>query len=76
MPFPATLAALEAAGYTRMVYTRCSGCGAAMEFWRTPGGKRIPMNPMSSPEAEAVSHFATCTSAAKFRKPPHKEVAP
>jgi hypothetical protein len=77
MPFPATLAELEAAGYTRSSYTRCAGCKAPMENWRTPAGKTIPMNPMVNPEDKAVSHFATCPKAAEFRKrKPKKEAAP
>jgi hypothetical protein len=68
MSFPATLAELEQAGYKRGARTTCSGCFAPMEFWFTPGGNRIPMDPMEGPDSKAVSHFATCPKAAQFRK--------
>jgi hypothetical protein len=39
-----------------------------MEFWNTPEGKSIPMDCMSDPDSPAVSHFATCPVADRFRK--------
>ena len=71
-PFPRTLAELEAAGYTRNCYTRCRGCGEAIEFWNTPKGGRIPMETMPTPESRAEAHFATCPHAAEFRKQPRR----
>lgn len=68
MSFPATLAALEAEGYKRQYYTRCRGCNAPMEWWKTPAGKMLPMEVMSAPDAPAISHFANCPKAAQFRK--------
>lgn len=68
MPFPATREAMEAEGYLRGCYSRCRGCNRPMEFWRTPAGKMIPMDPMDQPDSEAVSHFATCPNATQFRK--------
>jgi hypothetical protein len=80
MPFPATMQAMIDAGYTRSLYTRCQGCGAVMEYWRTPTYKTIPMDPMTNPEDKAVSHFATCVKAEQFRKtrrkPPGRESKP
>jgi|HubBroStandDraft_6_1064221.scaffolds.fasta_scaffold426605_2 hypothetical protein len=66
--FPATRTKLEEAGYTRSNYSRCGGCRAAIEWWQTPKAKSIIMNPMPDPESAAISHFATCPEAKKFRK--------
>jgi hypothetical protein len=41
-----------------------------MEFWHTPGGKWLPMNPMPDPDSPAVSHYATCKHGELFRNPP------
>lgn len=68
MPFPATLAAMEQAGYKRVNYGRCSGCNAPIEWWTTPKNMPIPMNPMPLPESAAISHFANCPEVARFRK--------
>ena len=68
MAFPATLAAMEAAGYKRSNYSRCPGCRAAIEWWITPKKARTPMNPMPDPDSPAISHFATCNKADQFRK--------
>lgn len=76
MSFPETLAGLKAAGYERDYYTRCRGCGAAMEWWATPNGNHIPMNPMPQPDSPAISHFATCVKAEQFRKEPRRCTTP
>lgn len=68
MPFPRTREALEESGFIRKAYTRCQGCGAAMEFWRTKTGKSLPMDPMPNPDSRAASHYATCPFAERFRK--------
>ena len=68
MSFPATRAALEAAGYKCKCLTRCRGCQALMEWWLTPAGKTIPMDVMKMAESPAISHFATCPNADQFRK--------
>jgi hypothetical protein len=68
MPFPQTRAELKLAGYDYIGNKTCP-CGAAMELWDTPNGKTMPMNPMETDESEAVSHWATCSKAAQFRRP-------
>ncbi len=68
MPFPATLAALEEAGWKRSNYGRCKGCRDSIEWWWTPNGERMPMQPMATPESEAISHWARCGTANQFRK--------
>jgi hypothetical protein len=68
MSFPETLAALEAAGYKHVSYSRCVGCKAAIEWWTTPNDRPIPMDPMAQPDSPALAHFATCPEVAKFKK--------
>ena len=68
MSFPATRKALEDAGYKRTSYTRCSACMAAIEFWNTPQGRVMPMEAMPDDDSPAISHFANCPEAARFRK--------
>ena len=65
MPFPKTTEALEAAGYKFLNATRCTGktCGARIEFWQTPQGKRIPLD-METREP----HWGTCPNRDDFRK--------
>ena len=69
MPFPATLSALEAAGYTYSNQAQCRACLRLIEFWVTPLGRRIPIDAMSmGADAPVVSHFATCPAAGDFRR--------
>ena len=68
MPYPKTRAEMEERGFIRAAFTRCQGCGAPMEFWRTPSGKNQPMDVMPDPESKAISHFVTCPKAQQFRK--------
>jgi hypothetical protein len=68
MPFPANRKEMEDRGFIRKSYTRCKGCGDSMEFWITPSGHHIPMNPMPMAESPAVSHYVSCPKAEEFRK--------
>jgi hypothetical protein len=68
MSFPGTRKAMEAAGYKRSTYTRCQACMAALEFWHTPQGRVIPMESMPLDDSPAITHFANCPEAKKFRK--------
>ena len=70
--FPETPIKMLIAGYDRSNYSVCKSCGAAIEWWITPSGQRIPMNPMPLSYSPAVSHFATCPDADKFRKEPQR----
>jgi hypothetical protein len=66
MPFPETTQELIAAGYKFDNDSHCSGCGASIEWWITPKGKRMPMDVGESGNVE--SHFSTCPKAKQFRK--------
>ena len=69
MGFPKTRAEMVDQSYQRRVgRSVCSGCGSAIEFWRTPKGKEMPMDPMPFPESPATPHWATCPKAESFRK--------
>jgi len=68
MPFPKTLDELREAGYKYENGTDCKGCGAPIEFWRSPkrgdkGDKLIPMD-----YGTAMPHWSTCPVADQFRK--------
>src|SRR5215468_1833811 len=43
MPLPEKREALVALGYVFDNEARCRGCGAAIEWWITPNGKKMPM---------------------------------
>jgi hypothetical protein len=63
MPFPKTDTELNAAGYKFENKAKCRGCGAELEFWLTPKGKHIPLDP-----GTLECHFSTCPKAKDFRK--------
>jgi hypothetical protein len=65
MPFPETIEALKAAGYTFDNGANCHGCGQAIEWWITPRGKKMPMDVDADGNCE--SHFGTCPNAKQFR---------
>lgn len=68
MGFPRTFEELRAKGYDFDNYSTCKGCGDDIEWWKTPNGKSIPMNPMPSGSSPAVPHWASCTEQDSFRK--------
>ena len=68
MNFPTTRKSLEEAGYEHTSNAHCRGCGAAMEFWSTPHGRSMPMDLMPQEDSPAISHFATCPEAPRFRR--------
>jgi hypothetical protein len=64
MPFPTTKDGLVKADYEPpKKSTKCTGCGAEIEFWRTPTGKFIPLD-----SGTLVAHWGTCPKADEFRK--------
>lgn len=69
--FPRTNGEMLMRGYepsSATTYAKCRGCGADVEWWRTPTGRNLPMNPMPTPETPAIAHWSTCTKADSFRK--------
>ena len=73
--YPATSDELKAAGFEYVNDGVCRGCGAPIEWFITPGGKRIPMDVrkkeadllMSSAEVREP-HFISCPEADSFRR--------
>jgi hypothetical protein len=68
MPFPRDLDALKAAGYVFQNHAVCRGCGQDVEWYLTPRGSKIPMDPMNRGTSPAISHFSTCPDSDSFRK--------
>ena len=68
MAFPKTLDEMNAARYKFDNYATCSGCGADIEWWITPRGSKLPMDPMERGVSPATAHFATCPESDSFRK--------
>jgi hypothetical protein len=64
MPFPTTREELIATGYAYIRTTKCMGptCGAHIEWWVTPKGKRIPLNLRTY-----EPHWSTCPDRELFR---------
>jgi hypothetical protein len=71
MEFPHTRAELLSGGYqppTKL--STCKGCNQSIEWWKTPRGKSIPMQPMIYENSPATPHWQTCPNANDFRKAP------
>lgn len=68
MPFPANSVEMKNAGYVFDNDATCRGCGDDIEWWITPRGSKLPMNPMDSGSTSAISHFTTCSDVKSFRK--------
>ncbi len=56
---------LTTAGYRYEGTGTCKGekCGQLIQWWRTPKGKAIPLDPDTK-----EPHFSTCPDAEQFRK--------
>lgn len=65
---PRSRAALLRDSYVYLGNDTCTGCGKPIEWWKTPKLRHAPFDPMPHEEARAVSHFATCTKAARFKR--------
>ncbi len=67
--FPKTREELERAGYKFSGFKKCGGvtCSAEIEWWTTPKGKAMPFDRMPNPDSPAITHFATCPDAPRFK---------
>lgn len=63
MRFPRTPEEMVARGYQYDNDNVCRGCGADIEWWITPNGKKLPVN-----VGTAEPHWSTCPDADRFRK--------
>ena len=68
MAFPTTLNEMKQRGYVWLNDSECKGCGEKIMWFRTPNGKKIPMNPMTGGDSEAVAHWATCDNPPERKK--------
>ena len=68
LSFPKNSTAMRFHGYAKSGEGRCQACGMSLEWWLSPAGNRMPMNPMPDLLTPAVSHFATCPDAKRFRR--------
>jgi hypothetical protein len=59
---PKTREDLEAAGYIFLDQAKCRGCGAAIVWFSTPKGKRMPFD-----RATFEPHWASCPQAKEFK---------
>jgi ribonuclease HI len=63
-PFPPTVEAALAAGYTmRHEGVVCRGCPAIIDFWTTPHDKKIPVD-----HGTFKPHWISCPASEQFRK--------
>jgi hypothetical protein len=78
MKYPTNSNELRSAGFTYAEDGRCRGknCHEPIEWWITPGGKRIPMSKVIVGTLEAGDrremlepHFAKCPDVGDFRRP-------
>lgn len=64
MPVPKTFDALKAAGYRFENDASCTTCGEEIEWWTTPRGHSLPLQPMPTTGSPVRVHFAsTCDNA-------------
>lgn len=74
MKFPATSNELRAAGYEYDNDGVCRGCGAPLEWWITPGGKKMPLVVIKTATIKHATddvrqpHFSDCPAAQDFRR--------
>ena len=79
MAIPTKREDLVQMGYMFDNDAKCRGCGAEIEWWITPKGKKMPMSvievkdesrvfPQPVLRIERMPHWSTCPNAEDFRK--------
>jgi hypothetical protein len=79
MALPEKREDLIALGYVFDNESHCRGCGAEIEWWITPKGKKMPMSVKEVKDEEKgffapvekvvrIPHWTDCPNAADFRK--------
>ena len=61
--FPRNRMRMRSAGFTRKGSGACRDCHAAIEWWKTPKGKMMPIDapgPNATPLDQVRKHFNTC----------------
>lgn len=62
MSYPQTIDEMREQGYKFEGAAQCKGCGADIEWWTTPRGKKMPTD-----EGTATPHWSTCPNAKEFK---------
>lgn len=65
MAIPDKRADLESFGYSKLNDSQCK-CGAAIEWWATPRGKKMPF--FVQKDGTLIPHWSNCPNAADFRR--------
>lgn len=68
MPFSANANGMRLANYRFSDHGVCVICQAEIEWWLTPQGRNIPMNPMPTEDTPAIGHWVTCDDFDKYRE--------
>jgi hypothetical protein len=75
MPVPNNSNDLKALGYVYDNDSHCRGCGAPIEWWITPKGKKMPLSAVIVGSLAAGNrkeilepHWVSCPNADDFRK--------
>ena len=62
MSYPTTIEEMKEQGYKFSGEGECRSCGADIEWWETPRGKKMPTD-----HGTATPHWSTCPSANEHR---------
>ena len=54
------------AGYKLLSGSTCKGCGAAIEWWQSTHGSKLPFDLAAGELDQAVTHWKTCPKADEF----------
>lgn len=65
---PTTRVGLKQAGYKECGTSRCKRCGVQIDWYQTPGNKKMPFE--ENADGEIVPHFASCNGSASSAAPP------
>jgi hypothetical protein len=67
MPIPENRADLNAFGYSYLGESRCSECGAPIQWWETPWKNKMPFD--TQEDGKLIPHWSSCPKPDRFRKP-------
>lgn len=74
MPIPENVEDLKAMGYVYDNDATCRGCGAPIEWWITPRGKKMPMSVIDEGTLQTGRrevrrpHWGDCPNAKDFKR--------
>jgi len=68
MPLPANADQMRMESYRFADHACCDACGEPVEWWISPQGRNILMNPMPTTETRDRLHAAVCGKRGSLRK--------